>query len=501
MWADGNTMLNKLRDFFSGQGSSAYLVGGYLRDTLLSVAPERDLDIALTADVQRVGPELARFLGGTYVPLGTAHGIGRVVAQDPDSGGEQEETWTIDLRGFYGDIEEDLANRDFSLNALALPLDAILASGLTPALGELVIDPFHGRLDMSRKYIRAIGPNVFRDDPGRLLRAVRLAARLRFRLDPDTARMILADAPRIAKVAGDRLRSEFLDLLALDGAKGHLEVLDRLDLLCRIFPELSATKGVDQPKEHYWDVWGHLIHAVETAELVTKGHQNSPVYSFVPWAAEREAYFGQQVSDGHTRRTLLKLGALLHDVAKPQTKSIDETGRTRFLGHPELGAELTEARLAQLRFSSKGVAAVAAMVRQHMRPATMHQGIELPTNRAIYRYFRDLGEVAVDTLYLWMADHLAARGPELVIDAWTAHARMVAYILQVGTQPPVSQQKVRLVTGRDLMQWFQLEPGPVIGRLLDQVEEAYAAGEVASREDAMALVKAALNQDRKGVGG
>ena len=492
-------MLDKLREFFSGQGSSAFLVGGYLRDTLLSVTPERDLDIATDADVQRAGPELARFLGGTYIPLGTPHRVVRVAAPDPDGG--QEGPWTIDLREFFGDIEEDLANRDFSLNALALPLDAVPVSGPTPALGELVIDPFRGRMDMSRKCIRAIGPNVFREDPGRLLRGIRLAARLRFRLDPDTARMIMADAPRISEVAGDRVRSEFLGLLALDGARGHLEVLDRLDLLCRVLPELGAAKGVEQPKEHYWDVWGHLIHCVESAELVTKGHQNSPVYSFVPWAAERESYFGQEVSDGHTRGTLLKLGALLHDVAKPQTKSIDETGRTRFLGHPELGAEMTEARLAQLRFSSKGIAAVAGMVRHHMRPATMHQGIELPTNRAIYRYFRDVGEVAIDTLYLWMADHLAARGPELVLDAWAAHARMVTYILQVGTTPPVSQQRVRLVTGHDLMQRFHLEPGPVIGRLLEQVQEAHAAGEIASREDAMDLVEAALDRDGKGVGG
>lgn len=492
-------MLDKLREFFSGQESKAFLVGGYLRDTLLSVAPERDLDIATGADVQRAGPELARFLGGTYIPLGTPHRVVRVVAPDPDGG--QEAPWTIDLREFLGDIEEDLGNRDFSLNALALPLGSIPVSGPTPALGELVIDPFNGRLDMSRKCIRAIGPNVFRDDPGRLLRGIRLAARLRFRLDPDTARVVMEDAPLIARVAGDRVRSEFLGLLALDGAKGHLEVLDRLDLLCRVLPELEAAKGVEQPKEHYWDVWGHLIHCVESAELVTKGHQNSPVYSFVPWAAERESYFGQEVSDGHTRGTLLKLGALLHDVAKPQTKSIDDTGRTRFLGHPELGAEMTEDRLAQLRFSSKGIAAVAGMVRHHMRPATMHQGIELPTNRAIYRYFRDVGDVAIDTLYLWMADHLAARGPELVLDAWAAHARMVTYILQVGTQPPVSQQRVRLVTGHDLMQRFHLEPGPAIGRLLEQVQEAHAAGEIDSREDAMTLVESALNRDGKGVGG
>ena len=179
----------------------------------------------------------------------------------------------------------------------------------------------------------------------------------------------------------------------------------------------------------------------------------------------------------------------------------DETGRTRFPGHPELGAEMAKARLAQLRLSSRGIAAVAKMVQEHLRPATMQQGVELPTSRAVYRYFRDLGDVAIDTLYLWMADHLAAKGPELVTDSWAAHARMVAYILQLGTQPPASLQKSRLITGHDLMEQFQLEPGPGIGKLLERIQEAQATGEVASREQAVALAEETLNQYHEVGGG
>ena len=498
------TILDQLRSFFSSQECSAFLVGGYLRDSMLSVPPERDLDIAVAGDPQLLGPGLASVLGGTYVALGPTHRVGRVVVASSDGDDEEpdvEGAWTIDLRGFSGSIEEELGNRDFTINALALPLEIADIQVGTAALDESVVDPYNGRQDMARKCIRAVGANVFQDDPARLLRAVRLAARLRFRLDPETTRMVVAEAPLISRVSGDRVRNEFLSILALNGARGHLEVLDHLDLLCRIFPELSAAKGVEQPREHYWDVWGHLMHSVECAELVTKGHQNSPVYSFVPWAAEREDYFNLQISDGHNRRTILKLAALMHDIAKPQTKKTDETGRTRFPGHSELGAEIAKARLAQLRLSSRGIDAVAKLVLEHLRPATMQQGVELPTSRAVYRYFRDLGDVAIDSLYLWMADHLAAKGPELVTDAWAAHARMVAYILQLGAQPPDSPHKSRLVTGHDLMEQLQLGPGPVIGRLMDRIHEAQATGEVASREDAIALAQETLNQCNETEGG
>ncbi|HAI99218.1 MAG TPA: metal-dependent phosphohydrolase, partial [Dehalococcoidia bacterium] len=173
---------------------------------------------------------------------------------------------------------------------------------------------------MAQKCIRVVNPHVFQDDPARLLRVVHLAARLHFRMDPETTRLAFQSALLISQVSGDRIRNEFLGILSMDGARGYLQVLDHLDLLCRIIPELAPAKGVEQPKEHYWDVWDHSLHAVEFAELVTKGHQNSPIYTLVPWPEEREGYFSQVISNGHNRRTVLKLAALLHDVAKPQTK-------------------------------------------------------------------------------------------------------------------------------------------------------------------------------------
>lgn len=431
---------------------------------------------------------LATHLGGTFIPLSPARGVARVVV--PAAG---QTPLTVDISGYTGTIEEDLARRDFTINAFAAPLTQWI-SGPGP---EHILDPFNGIEDLARKRVKAVSPQVFRDDPGRLLRAVRLASRLRFLLDPETAQLIRTDAPGIARVSPERLRDELLAILAGDGARGQLEVLDRLDLLCRIIPELASTKGVDQPNAHYWDVWGHLLHTVEYAERITQGHQNSPVYTVVPWTSESDEHFSQEVSDGHTRRTILKLAALFHDIAKPQTKAQDETGRTRFLGHSEMGAEMAAARLTQLRLSSRGIDMVAKMVEQHLRPGNMRQGVEWPTNRAIYRYFRDLGDVAVDTLYLAMADYLAAKGPELDSDDWNTHVRMIGHILHSGTQQSPPDKPDRLVTGLDLMQELNLLPGPLIGDLLEKISESRAVGEITTREEALSLATGILRSQRQ----
>jgi poly(A) polymerase len=449
-------------------------------------------------------------MGGVFVPLSPAHGVARVVVTDPETGsvgtgGAPGGRWIVDLAGFSGSIEEDLARRDFTINALALPVQG----WASPGPSDLVIDPFNGRQDLGRKSIRAVTPQVFQDDPGRLMRAVRLAASLSFRLEPETARLVRGEAGRVTQVSGERVRDELLAILALDGARGHLEVLDRLDLLCRIVPELAETKGVDQPKEHYWDVWGHLLHTVETAERVTKGHQNSPVYSMVHWTAETDAYFSREVSDGHTRKTFLKLTALFHDIAKPEAKQIDETGRTRFPAHSELGADAAAKRLTQLRIGSHGIAMVTRIIEEHLRPVHMMQGVERPSGRAIYRFFRDLGEAAVDTLYMSLADYLGAKGPYLDLDDWGNHARMMAHVLQVGMQPPASKEArkeagkeaskeaIRPVNGHDLMEHFNLNPGPLIGRILAGIDEARAAGEIATREEALASAAKMLERHRE----
>ena len=476
-------MIDKLIACVSSLGNDAYLVGGSVRDWVISATPGHDIDISVPGDPKAFAEEIAAKLPGTVVPLSPVHGVIRVVGSGDLKSGEP--AWNVDVNGFSDSIEADLGRRDFTINAMAVPI----SDWPSP---NTVIDPFGGKADLATKTIRALSSEVFRDDPGRLLRAIRLAGQLKFRVEPSTSKQIRIDSGLLADVSPERIRDEFLNILSIEGSKAQLEVLDHFDLLEQVIPELQHGKGVDQPNMHYWDVWGHTMHTVEAAELIVKGHQNSPVFSCVPWTEESETHFNQLATDGHTRGTVLKLAALFHDIAKPQTKSQDETGRTRFFGHSEKGAELATQRLRRLRVSSKGVDMVAKMVEFHLRPTGMKDGDDWPTNRAIYRYFRDVGDVSIDTLYLCMADYLGAKGPELVHEEWINHARMIGHILHVGTSEPISPRTTRLITGHDLMTHYDLQPGPEIGAVLERVEEARAAGEINTKEQALEMAGNAL---------
>ena len=480
--------LNQISQCLADAGASAHLVGGYLRDSLRghagSAASPHDLDLAVEGDSERIARSVAAYLGGSVAPLDPSRGIFRVMAPVDLEFGERQ-VRTVDFTSFSGSIEEDLASRDFSVDAMALDLNDRQRSDWP----DTVIDPFGGRRDLVQKRIRAVSPTIFQDDPGRLLRSVRLASMLGFVLDPSTAGMVRQHAHRLSRVSAERQRDEFLGILSLANAKRYLVVLDRLDLLCRVVPELDATKGVEQPVVHYWDVWEHVLHCVEAAEGITGGHQNSPVYIFVPWTPEAADYFGEIIGDGYSRRTILKLAALFHDIAKPQTKATDETGKTRFLGHSELGSTMATQRLTQLRLASRAVDMVGGMVTHHLRPGQMSQAGEQPTARAIHRYFRDVGGVAVDTLFLALADYLAAKGPNLSMDQWSAHARMIGRVLELGREQPQPHGPTRLITGHDLMDHLALRPGPMVGEILAAVNEAHASGEIHTREDALALAE------------
>ena len=476
-------MIEKLAACIFALEADAYLVGGSVRDWILYGKPGHDIDIAVSGDPKDIAEEIAFKLSGTVVPLSPEHGVIRVAG--PSDSKLSESSWNVDVCGFTGSIEDNLCHRDFSVNAMAVPI----SDWPSP---DAVIDPLGGKADLAAKTIRLLSSKVFQDDPGRLLRAIRIAGQLKFRIEPNTSRQIRIDSSLLAEVSQERVRDEFLNILSADGSKAQLEVLDHFGLLEQMIPELQHGKGVDQPNMHYWDVWGHTMHTVEAAELIIKGHQNSPVFSCVPWTEESEAHFNQKATDGHTRGTVLKLAALFHDIAKPQTKSQDDSGRIRFFGHSEEGVVLAVRRLSKLRVSSKGIDMVARMVEHHLRPTGMKNGYDWPTDRAIYRYFRDVGDVAVDTLYLCMADYLGAKGPELIHEEWINHARMIGHILHVGTNEPVSAKTARLITGHDLMTYYDLQPGPEIGAVLERVQEAQAAGEITTKEQALEMAGNAL---------
>jgi poly(A) polymerase len=477
------SVLKCLASLLEVQKIQAYLVGGFVRDVLLG-RDTADIDIAVKADAGQITPWLAQALSNKWVLLDEVNRVGRIILDD----------WTVDVASFTGTIEDDLARRDFTINAMAVDLHQLAVKGQDTVL----IDPFGGRFDLDLGIIRIVTDTVFKDDPVRLLRAVRLAAGLGFSIDQKSQIEMLKADELIAGVPGERVREELLRLL--DSSRGGqiFEDMDRLGMLTALISELVPLKGIAQPQEHHWDVFIHSINTVSAVDFILRQgvweHQDAAILSLVPWSAETAQYFDQPVSRGSTRRSLLKLAALLHDIAKPQTKTFDDDGRMRFLGHPEDGAEIVENILERLRFSTKEVKLVTLMVKYHLRPTQMSQHT-MPSSRAIYRYFRDAGDAGIDTLYLSLADHLATRGPDLIQPEWHFHTQLVAHVLKEHLHQTKVAGPIKLVDGNDLMNVFGMKPGARIGKLLEEIREAQAAGEITTREEALDYIRKALTTD------
>ena len=461
---------------------TSYLVGGSVRDAILG-RTTRDVDIVLCGSANKASEALAESLNGHIVPIPIELDAGRIIVQSGDH------RVTLDLLGLPGsDILPDLRRRDFTINAIATPLESA-ASGSWE-----LIDPLGGKLDIASRTVRATSDSVFSDDPVRMLRAVRIAAETGFAIEPRTETLIRRDASRLTGSSVERTREVLLRTLAARGAAKWIRLMDSLGLLSIVIPELDQARDVSQPREHYYDVFGHLVAALDYADqIVSNCYEYDFAREMMPTFDRMDAYFGQDASDGHTRGTFLKLTALLHDIAKPQTKTIEPSGRIRFFGHSEEGEELAEDILTRLRVGRRGIGMVRGMVRHHLRPRQMGNKGELPTNRAIHRYYRDLGDVALDTLYLNMADFLAARGPLLTPEEMRIQSRVINHILMVGPQKrtPVASRR-GLLTGHDVMKELQIESGPLVGRLLKSVAQAEAQGRVRTREEALKLARANL---------
>ena len=482
-------LLNEVGNFFSSQGIEAYIVGGFLRDLLLG-RETADIDLAITADALKIAPRMASALGGRHIPLDKENRVSRLLLARGTPPARPK--WQIDLSTITGSIEQDLKRRDFTINALAVDLkETHYHPGQQAYTDVPVIDPTGGLGDLEQGVIRAVSETVFKSDPLRLLRAVRLAAELGFVIDAQTEALIKNSGHLIASVAGERSREELARLLAVPNSEPLWPYLDRLGLITALIPELAPAKGVAQPREHTWDVLSHSLRTIAAVDfLLRQGswqYANQEVLNLVPWSPELAQHFGQRVS-GSTRRTLTKLAALLHDIAKPQTKMVDQSGRTRFLGHAGEGATITVSILKRLRFSGQEIRLVEAMVRHHLRPPQMSQQGELPSQRAIYRYFRDSGQAGTETLFLSLADHLATRGPNLDLANWRQHAELVAYVISQHSKQEERVAPAKLVSGHDLISIFGLSPGPKIGQILEAVGEAQASAEITTRQQALAYI-------------
>ncbi len=473
---DSVRVIDTVRATLAGQ--DAWLVGGSVRDRLLE-RPTADLDVVIDGDPADTARALARAAGraASFV-LSEAFGAWRVVARDG--------SWQIDLERMRGEtLTDDLALRDFTINAIAEPL-----------AGGGIVDPFGGLGDLTARRLRMVSPRAFADDPLRVLRLVRIAVELGFEPERDTLRAARAAAGRLGAVAGERVFMELRRILAAPAAVRGLELMGELGAAAAVLPELDALRGVGQSRYHHRDVYGHTLEVLEQTIALQADPAGVLGEEHAGAVAELLA---EPLADGLTRGGALRWGALLHDAAKPATRAVVPfVGRVTFFGHDEQGADLARDVLGRLRASERLRSHVAGLVRHHLRLGFLVHKPQPLTRETVFDYLRACEPVEVDVTLLSVADRLATRGARAQ-EAIDAHMRVARAMLDDALRwraaggPPAP-----LWRGDELAAELGIARGPQVGELLEGLARARYAGKVATREQALDYAHARLRGGRGG---
>jgi tRNA nucleotidyltransferase/poly(A) polymerase len=467
------SLIERLRNLL--QDVEVYFVGGCVRDLLLE-RTLHDLDLAVAGDAIALARQVAHALEAAFVLLDEENGIARVVVRrKPGQGGS-----TIDFARMRGNsLAEDLYARDLTINTLAIGPTAFwqMANGeVDPAT---IIDPYSGQEDLAAGRLRAPSRQSFVEDPLRTMRAVRLAGELHFTIESATSAWIRETAGLLPQVSGERIRDELVRLLLCPQAAPYLPMLSQLELLPYVLPELAACAIPWQ--EYAWEMvccleWlisqitGNPLPAREglygqPAALAT--HPDLTIK--LPHTVNLQHYLQERLAD-RPRRALLKLAALLQAANGEATVPLA----------PEVAY--------RLRLSNQE----AQNLHTLLGFRAWSRGTEvLP--RYVYRFYRDTGKGATGVLLLALADDLARAGPTLHGDTWERRVRFTGEVLRLRYErfreviaPP------RLLDGSELIRTLQLEPGPIIGDLIEGIREAQAAGEVVNREEALEWARRAI---------
>ena len=455
-------------DALGAMPTSAWLVGGAVRDRLLG-RRTTDYDVVLAVGdptaVEPVARDLARAAGGFAFALSEAFGAWRVVAHARD--------WQVDLMAVEGgSIEADLERRDLTINAIAEPLSG----------DRGLIDPTGGIADLEQRRLRSVSGHAFTDDPLRVLRLVRMAVEFDAEVEPDTARLARNAAGGLEHVAPERVFAELRRVIAADRALDGLELMDAVGATAVVLPELVALEGIEQSRFHHLDVLGHTRAVLaETIAL-----ERDPGATFGQLGERLSAFLAQPLANELTRGQALRFGALLHDIAKPQTRAQSPEGRITFMHHDETGAGVAAEILGRLRASERLSAHVAALTRHHLRLGFLVHRMPLE-RREVYRYLEACSPVAVDVTVLSVADRLATRGDNAQ-RAIALHLELARELLPEALawaeHPPRAP-----VRGDELSQALGIRPGPQLGELLHELTEAAYAGEVQSPEEAIGYAR------------
>ncbi len=428
--------------------AEVYVVGGFVRDTLLGRDPQ-DVDVLVVGNgvefAKRAAEEFGKQSIATYEKFGTAmmhYGSLKI-----EFVGARKESYSKDSRNPVveaGSLHDDLSRRDFTVNALAASLNSTSWGDVT--------DPFHGSADLEAKILRTpLEPSrTFTDDPLRIMRAMRFASQLDFSLEKETLDGIVVMKERLGIIAQERITDEFMKILASSKPSVGLRLMFDTGVMSIVFPEIAELSGVDQRDDHHHkDVFLHTCVVVDNISTMTEN-----VY--------------------------LRLTALVHDIAKPRTKQFREGIGWTFYGHEELGARMVKHVFKKLKLPFDKIPYVEKLVRLHLRPMALVD--EEVTDSAVRRLLFDAGDLIDDLMILCRAD-ITSKNPKLVREYTANYDRVYAKMKEVeekdrlrAFQPPVR--------GDEIMQVCGLEPGELVGILKSKIEEAILDGLIPNEHDA-----------------
>jgi len=456
-----SAVLDDLRPLI-GDGE-AHFVGGCVRDVRLG-RPLVDVDVVVPGDPAPAARRLARATGGSPFALSETHGAWRVVLDGR----------TIDVtarRG--GDIVADLGERDFTVNAMAIPVNGA---------GEDVVDPFGGLSDLADGRLRLVSDRVFTDDPLRLLRLARIAHELGFEVDPDAERLARRDAHLADRAAGERIYAEVRRLLAPEHPDAAVRLLDGLGVLEVILPEAGPMHGCEQSPFHHLDVFEHTLQVLDAAADIAAHPEH-----YLPQHADRlRVAMDEPVGDELDARTALRLAALFHDIEKPSTRTVSADGRVGFMGHDRKGAATTRRILRRWRAATSTIRFCMLLVAEHLRLGFMVHDRPLGRREA-YRYLRATQPHVEASVVISLADRFATRGVRARQAYVRAHAETADELLALVSELE-AEERAPLLRGDEIAELTGAE-GARIGELVDALAEEQAAAAVTTRDEAVAFVR------------
>ena len=456
--------VRRVQEALLGMTEAAWLVGGVVRDALLG-RPLGEVDLVVEGEPEAAARRVARAFGGPVFALSDKFGAWRAM--------DRARTLSCDVSPLQGQtIEEDLRCRDFTVNAVGVPLE-----------GGAPIDPTGGLGDLEAGVLRVLGPGAYASDPLRPLRLVRFHAELGLWPDPETERLTADAAGRLTEPSPERVFAELRRLVIASGVIGGLELGERLGVLEAVLPEIAALRGIEQSRFHHLDVYEHTLEVLRR-QIELEGRLDEVFGDLGPPLA---AVLKEPLADELTRMQALRLGALFHDVAKPGTRGMRPDGKVTFIGHDSVGEEMVAQIFRRLRTSERLRAFVGGLARHHLVLGFLVRDRPLPP-AAIYAYLKRCAPVEVEVTVLSCADRLATRGDNAQ-GAIAAHLELARALMGPALAWRAAGPPKPPVRGDELAAELAMEPGPELGELLGRLEEAAYTGEAVTRDAALALAR------------